>query len=273
MIRLTLKHQPSVPLEAEVLSPSALAELSHDEICALRLYHGKRQVRVDDLFEIEGERSDEVEIHGDLHRVRWLGREMSHGQLTIHGSVGMHLGAYMKGGRIDVHGSAGDWIGGEMKNGFIHVHGHGGGQIGGGYRGSLRGMKNGTIIVDGTAGLEVGLRMRRGTIVIGGMVKDFCGLQMKGGTIVLLEGAEIRTGAWMNRGTIISMQPLQLLPTFQLSCYYNPTFLNVYARYLETLGINVPHMAQDGSWARYCGDCSVPGKGEILVWHPHTVTA
>lgn len=270
MITLTLKEQPTVPLEAEVLSPSRLADLTHSEICGLRLYHGKRQMRVDDFFEVDGERSSDLTIHGDLHRVRLLGREMQHGTLTVHGSVGMHLGAHMKGGRIEVHGDAGDWIGAEMKNGFIHVHGNGGGQIGGGYRGSLRGMKNGTIIVDGTAGLEVGLRMRRGTIVVGGRVKDFCGLQMKGGTIVLLDGAEIRTGAWMNRGTILSLQPLQLLPTFQLSCYYNPTFLHVYARYLQQLGITLPSKAEDGSWARYFGDCSVPGKGEIFIWNPHS---
>jgi len=249
-IKLTLKETPTVPLEAEVLSPSHLAELSHSEICGLRLYHGKRQMRVDDFFDVEGERSDQVEIHGDLRRVRLLGRAMTRGHLSIHGSVGMHLGAHMKGGRIDVYGDASDWIGAEMTNGFIHVHGNGGGQIGGGYRGSLRGMKN-------------------GTIVIGGIVKDFCGLQMKGGTIVLQSGAEIRTGAWMNRGTIISLVPLQLMPTFQLSCYYNPTFLNVYGRYLMTMGIRLPWSAQDGSWARYYGDCSVPGKGEIFIWNPH----
>lgn len=268
-ITLTLKEQPTVPLEAEVLSPSHLAELSHDEIRGLRLFHGKRQLRVDDFFDVSGERSDQLEIHGDLHRVRLLGRGMDRGQLTVHGSVGMHLGAHMKGGRIDVYGNASDWIGAEMKNGFIHVHGNGGGQIGGGYRGSLRGMKNGTIVVDGTAGLEVGLRMRRGTIVVGGIVRDFCGLQMKGGTIVLLSGAEIRTGAWMNRGTIVSLKPLQLMPTFQMSGYCNPTFLNVYARYLRELGIDLPWKAVEGSWARYCGDCSVPGKGEIFIWHPH----
>ena len=67
--------------------------------------------------------------------------------------------------------------------------------VGAAYRGSLAGMKSGTIIVDGSAGLEVGMRMRRGTIVIGGPAKDFTGLQMKGGTIILLSGAEIRTGA------------------------------------------------------------------------------
>ena len=44
----------------------------------------------------------------------------------------------------------------------IRVRGNVGGQVGAGYRGSLAGMRNGLIIVDGTAGLEVGMRMRRG---------------------------------------------------------------------------------------------------------------
>ncbi len=268
MIRLTLKRPPAVPLEAEVLSPSLLAGLSHTEICGLHLYHGKRRMRVDEFFDVEGERSSTVDITGDLRRVRWLGRGMTDGTLTIHGSAGMHLGARMKGGRIEVFGNADDWVGAEMTNGLVRIHGHAGGQIGGAYRGSLRGMKNGTIIVEGTAGLEVGLRMRRGTIVIGGRVRDFCGLQMKGGTIILLDGAEIRTGAWMNRGTILSLRSLKLLPTFRFACYDNPTFIGVHARFLKPLGIRLPHAPTEGSWARYCGDFCVPGKGEIFIWHP-----
>lgn len=268
-ITLTLKQPPAVPLESEVLSPDALCELSNADIRALTIYHGKRQVPLEEFFDVDGERSDEVVIHGDLNKVRWIGRAMSRGSITVHGTVGMHLGAYMKGGRIEVQGDASDWIGAEMKNGFIHVHGNAGGQIGAAYRGSLAGMKNGLIIVDGSAGLEVGMRMRRGTIVLGGIARDFCGLQMKGGTIILQDGAEIRTGAWMNRGTIISLKPLQLMPTFVESNSFNPTFLNVYAKQLQQQhGIHLPFAATEGSYQRYAGDQSVPGKGEILLWQP-----
>lgn len=267
-ITLYLKRQPTVPLEAEVLSPDTVAELSHAEICSLIVYHGKRQLPLGEFFDVEGERSADVEIHGDLNKVRWIGRAMSRGSVTIHGNVGMHLGAYMTDGRIEVHGNAGDWIGAEMKNGLIHVHGNAGGQIGAAYRGSLAGMKNGTILVDGSAGIEVGMRMRRGTIVIGGPARDFAGLQMKGGTIILLSGAEIRTGAWMQRGTIISLQPLQMMPTFSYATAYNPTFVNVYARYIKQFGVDLPDAAGEGTYRRYSGDLSVPGKGEILVWQP-----
>jgi formylmethanofuran dehydrogenase subunit C len=127
-------------------------------------------------------------------------------------------------------------------------------------------MKGGTILVEGSAGIEVGMRMRRGTIAIRGAVRDFAGLQMKGGTLFLMGGAEMRTGAWMARGTIVTGRPIRLLPTFAVACSYNPTFLRLYAKYLKGLGFAVPVEEQDGAYVRYTGDTSVPGKGEILVW-------
>jgi formylmethanofuran dehydrogenase subunit C len=109
------------------------------------------------------------------------------------------------------------------------------------------------------------MRMKRGIIVVGGQVRDFAGLQMKGGTLFLLGGAEIRTGAWMFRGTIVSLKPIKLLPTFAFACSYQPSFLRIYAKHLRALGISLP---ADGSYERYTGDTSLPGKGEILVWQP-----
>ena len=53
MITLTLKEQPSVPLEAEVLSPDVMADLSNEAIRALPVYLGKRQRRLDDFFNVE----------------------------------------------------------------------------------------------------------------------------------------------------------------------------------------------------------------------------
>ena len=263
MIKLTLKEQPSVPLEAEVISPDVLSPLKHDAIRALPVFLGKRQCRLDDFFKVEGELSEEVEVHGDAGKVKWIGRGMTLGRIRVQGNAGMHLGAYMKGGTIEVSGNASDWIGAEMADGFIHVRGNSGGQVGGAYRGSTKGMKGGTIIVGGSSGLEVGLRMRRGVIVLGGPARDFVGLQMKGGTIFLLAGAELRTGAWMTRGTIVSLQPLQLLPTFALACDYSPSFLGIYRRFLSKLAIDTP---ANGAFRRYTGDAAVPGKGEILIW-------
>jgi formylmethanofuran dehydrogenase subunit C len=269
MITLTLKQAVDVvPLEAEALCPDAVAALTNAEIRALPVYLGKKQCRVDDFFTVDGEASDEMEIHGELKKVRWIGRGMSRGRIKIVGNVGMHLGAYMKGGAIEVTGSASDWVGGEMSGGLIRVAGNAGGQIGAAYRGSRGGMTNGTIIVGGSAGLEIGMRMKRGLIAIGGPVRDFTGLEMKGGTIVLRSGAELRTGAWMNRGTIISLAPIPLLPSFLYAATYNPSFMGLYAKHLATLGVTVPYAAKDGAYQRYTGDTSVIGRGEILVWNP-----
>ena len=266
MITLTLKEPPSVPLEAELLSPDAVAPLSHAEICALPVFLGKRQRRVDDFFTVDGEASDELEVRGDAAKVKWIGRGMTRGRVTVAGNAGMHLGAYMKGGSIDVSGNASDWVGAEMAGGSIRVRGNAGGQIGAAYRGSASGMTDGTIVVDGTAGLEVGMRMKRGTIVIGGRARDFAGLQMKGGTIVLRGGAELRTGAWMMRGTIVSLAPIPLLPTFAYASTYAPTFLRLLAKHLARHGVSLPCDEQDGLYRRYNGDSSVPGRGELFIW-------
>ena len=53
-ITLTLKEQPAVPLEAEAISPDMFAGRGLDEICALPVFLGKRQHRLDDFFAVEG---------------------------------------------------------------------------------------------------------------------------------------------------------------------------------------------------------------------------
>ncbi len=268
---LTLKERPTVPLEAEVLAPDVLAPLGPAEVCALPVFLGKRQRRLEDFFAVEGAGGDELEIHGDASRVKWIGRGMTRGRITVVGNAGMHLGAFMKGGTIEVSGNASDWVGGEMRGGLIRIGGNAGGQLGSAYRGSLWGMNGGTILVEGSAGIEIGMRMKRGLIAVRGPVRDFAGLQMKGGTIVLMGGAELRTGAWMARGTILALKPVRLLPTFAYACAYNPAFVKVYARHLRALGFAIPDAASDGTYQRFTGDSAVPGKGEILVWQPHAV--
>jgi len=266
VIRLTLREAPPVPLEAESISPDVLAGRTLDDIRALPVHLGRRARRLDEHFDVEGEPRDEVQIDGDLSRVKWIGRGMSRGRLTIAGNAGMHLGAGMSGGTIEVAGSAGDWLGAEMSGGLIRVRGNAGGQVGAAYRGSPSGMTDGTILVHGTAGLEVGMRMKRGLIAVGGQAGDFAGLQMKGGTIVLASGAGLRTGAWMVRGTIVSLAPVRMLPTFAPAASYNPTFMRVLGRHLASLGWTLPFDERDGSYRRYIGDAVGAARGEILVW-------
>jgi len=268
MLTLTLKSALTVPLEAECLSPDVLAPLAHDTVRALPVMLGKRQHRLDEHFDIEGDGGEEIELRGDLAKVKWIGREMTRGRIRVVGNAGMHLGAYMKGGTIEVTGNATDWVGGEMSGGLIHVRGNAGQKLGSAYRGSMSGMSGGTILVEGSAGIEIGMRMKRGIIVVKGKVRDFAGLQMKGGSLFLLGGAELRTGAWMARGTIVCLKPIRLLPTFAFACDYRPPFMTMYSKHLHGLGFAVPCDSGQGMYRRYNGDAAVPGKGEILVWEP-----
>ena len=128
MLILSIKEEPTVPLEAEVLCPDRLAGLRHEEIRALPVYLGKRQLRLDALFDIEGDGGDELELRGELGKVKWIGRGMTRGRIKVVGNVGMHLGAHMKGRTIEVQGNASDWVGGEMTGGHIHIRGNAGGR-------------------------------------------------------------------------------------------------------------------------------------------------
>jgi formylmethanofuran dehydrogenase subunit C len=265
MSECVLKEEFKLAVEAEVLSPDAIGELGQEEIRKLPMFLGKRQFSVGDFFQVEGERSRNLEIRGNLAQVKWIGRGMTSGSIKIYGNAGMHLGAALKGGLIKVYGDAADWLGAEMTGGQIHIHGNAGGQAGAAYRGSQKGMRGGVILIDGTAGIEVGMRMRRGLIYIRGRVGDFAGLQMRGGTIFLEGAAGIRTGAWMSRGTIVTLEPLQLLPTFIYACTYKPAFLGLVIKQLSDLGAPISERAWYGFVQRYIGDTSGLAKGEILV--------
>ena len=265
-VHLRLKEEPKLPLEAEAVSPEVIGVLSRGEIQRLPVFMGKHQYQLRDFFDVEGERSSCLELHGNLAKVKLIGRGMTGGSIVIHGNAGMHLGASMSGGSIVVHGNTTDWLGAEMSGGLIHVHGNSGGQVGAAYRGSRKGMRGGVILIGGTAGIEVAMRMRRGLIWIQGRVGDFAGLQMLGGTLFLGGKVGLRTGAWMSRGTIVALEPLVLLPTFIYACTYEPGFLRLLAKQLRDLGVPILEQGWKNLVKRYTGDTSGLGKGEILIF-------
>jgi formylmethanofuran dehydrogenase subunit C len=267
-VHLQLKEEPGLPLEAEALSPDVIGDLSREEILRLPAFLGNRQYQLSDFFDVEGERSRSLELHGNLAKVKWIGNRMTGGNIVIHGNAGMHLGSAMSGGSITVHGNISDWAGAEMRGGLIRIHGDAGGQVGAAYRGSRKGMSGGAILIDGAAGIEVAMRMRRGLISIQGRIGDFAGLQMMGGTLFLGGKAGLRTGAWMSRGTIVTLEQIKLLPTFIYSCNYTPSFLLLLARQLQDLGAPIPAQRWHGSVKCYRGDTSGLGKGEILICAP-----
>jgi formylmethanofuran dehydrogenase subunit C len=261
---LTLREEPVVPLEAEVLCPDRLAGASREEIEALPVWHGNERTRVGEFFAVSGA-GDDVRVEGDLSRVKFVGAGMTAGRLTVAGDVGMHAGAGMRGGELHVEGDAGDWAGAGMRGGTLVVRGSAGRQLGGVYPGERAGMRGGEIVVHGDAGTQVAAGLRRGLVAVGGRVGDSAGLRMLAGTIVALGGVGTRAGHGMRRGSIVTMAPATPPATFAFSCRYRPPFLRLYLRRLRTLGLPVADEHLDGRYARWCGDGLELRRGEILI--------
>lgn len=264
-ITLTLQTISTVPVEAEVISPDRLTGLSAAEIAALPVQHGNQKAALGDFFRVSGSSNGEVRLEGDLSRVKLIGAGMTKGRLIIAGNAGMHVGAGMADGEIVVEGDAGDWAGAEMSAGRLEIKGNAGHLVGSGYRGSTVGMKGGEIIVHGSAGNEIGGAMRRGLIAIGGSSGDFTGVNMLAGTIIVLGQLGWRSGAGMQRGSIISMQNAPILPTFTYACTYRPTFLPIYLRHLQGLGLPITEAHLSGYYRRWSGDSVELNRGEILL--------
>jgi formylmethanofuran dehydrogenase subunit C len=252
-LTLTLREQPDVPLEAEVLTPDRLT----GDIAALPLWHGKERTRVGEFFEVSGS-GDDVRLDGDLSRVRYVGAEMTAGRLTVAGDVGAHVGAGMRGGELHVEGDAGDHAGAGMRGGTLVVRGSAGRKLG-----SER-MRGGEIVVHGDAGAQAGAGLRRGLIAVGGRVGEAAGLRMLAGTIVAVGGVGPWAGAGMRRGSIVTTEAAPL-STFTFSCTYRPPFLRLYLRRLRALGLPVSDEQIDGRYARWCGDGLELRRGEILI--------
>src|SRR3954451_24100333 len=152
-LTLTLREQPDVPLEAEVLTPDRLG--GADDVRALPLWHGKERTRVGEFFAVSGS-GDDVRVEGDLSRVHYVGAGMTAGRLTVAGDVGRHAGAGMRGGELRVEGDAGDSAGAGMSGGALVVRGSAGSRLGGAYAGERAGVRGGEIVVHGDAGERAG---------------------------------------------------------------------------------------------------------------------
>jgi formylmethanofuran dehydrogenase subunit C len=240
--------------------------LTIPQIAALPVQHGNAAAVLGDFFAVTGDAADaDIVIEGDCTRIKWFGHKMTGGRLTIHGSVGTHLGSTMTGGTIEVHGNADDWAGAEMRGGLIRVHGSAGDHAGAAYPGSRRGMRGGELLIDGVAGDELGAVMRRGLIAVGGRTGAFAAAGMVAGTIVVTGPIGPNPAAGMKRGTLAAFGPApELLPTFRYDCSYRPAFIDLYLRRLAALGFAVRAGA---TFRRYRGDLVALGLGEILISH------
>lgn len=265
MITLVPKFKTNFPIFAEKISPNEFSGKTIEEIKNIEVFHGNEKKKIGDLFDVSGENGEEIEIIGDVSKVREIGRGMSKGKIYIKGNVGMHLGREMDGGEIIVEGNVDDYLGAEMKSGFIRVKGNAGNLIGATYRGGNGGMEGGIIIIEGNAGNEVGNTMKLGTIVVYGDLGMFTGIYMKGGTIICFGKIDKRCGAEMYDGTIVAMNEFGLLPTFKSNGIMNPTFLRVFLIELKKYGVPVNEKYIEGMYERFSGDFATTGKGEIFA--------
>jgi formylmethanofuran dehydrogenase subunit C len=128
-------------------------------------------------------------------------------------------------------------------------------------------MTDGTILIGGDVGSEVGAAMRRGILAVGGACGDALGFNMIAGSILVFGACGIRTGANMRRGTIGLFGPERpkLLPTFKLATRDRPLFLRLLFRELALLGFPVDPGLLETDLLLYRGDMVGLGKGEVWM--------
>ena len=160
-MKLNLHTKPEVPLEAESITPGVINKLKKKEIEKIKIFHGNREVNIADFFKVTENKLDILEVEGDMHRIKYLGANMSDGEMQIEGNVGPHLGSAMSGGFIKVNGNTGDWIAPEMSGGRIHISGNSGHCIASAYRGASKGVTGGEIVIEGIVkkGRQVGKKI------------------------------------------------------------------------------------------------------------------
>jgi formylmethanofuran dehydrogenase subunit C len=264
-VTLTLRIPPPARISVGALVPERLRGLDARSVAATSVRCGRETVKVGDLFEVSGAGDEVLVFAGDLRRVDGIGAHMSGGRLLVQGSCGDHVGARMRGGEIYVDGDAGAWAGAEMAGGLVRVLGDAGARLGGAYPGVRAGMSGGEIVVSGDAGEEAGAGMRRGLIAVGGGTGNGAGLRMLAGTVIALRGIGAEAGLGNRRGSLVSGAPLEPLPGYVFATRYRPPALLLQLRRARELGLTVGEALLRGAWARWSGDRTELGRGEILI--------
>ena len=265
-LTLTLRTQPPARVWAAALDPRRLLGLRASDVAALTLRCGRETVAVGELFEVSGAPDEQLVLSGDLRRVDGIGASMSGGRVLVEGSCGDYLGARMTGGEIDVRGDAGDWAGAELHGGVLGVSGDAGPRLGAACPGTRAGMTGGEIVVSGDAGEEAGAGMRRGLVAVGGGTGNGAGLRMLAGTVLALGGIGAEAGLGNKRGSLVSGRAVEPLPSYAFASRFHPPALRLQLLRVRELGLAVPDSLLNGSWARWSGDRTELGRGEVLIF-------
>jgi formylmethanofuran dehydrogenase subunit C len=265
-LTFTLKHRPEQRVDMSLLVCHHVKDLTLADIAALTLQSGKRKLRVDELFTIDGSDTQNIIIKNSVDKLDFIGKELEGGCISVEGDAGAYLGFGMKSGDIKVSGNAGIYTACEMKKGYLEVSGDAGDFLGAALPGNKMGMKGGTILVKGNVGARAGDHMRRGNILIEGNAGDYCGSRMTAGTIAVMGHTGRYLGYAMRRGTLLLWNQPQLSASFNDCGAHTLAFLPILFASFKSLNSRFA----DASSAfkrvqRYAGDMSEMGRGEVLV--------
>jgi formylmethanofuran dehydrogenase subunit C len=265
-LSLVLRTPPPGRVDASVLTPERLRGRGAREVSALTLSCGRLRLPLGELFDVAGTGDDHLFVAGDLRSIDRIGHGMATGQIVVDGSSGHHLGAGMSGGEILVDGDVGAWAGAEMRGGHLTIRGNAGDRLGGAYPGTRAGMSGGEIVITGDAGQEAGAGLRRGLVAIGGRAGAGAGLRMLAGTVIALGGVGAEAGMGNKRGSIVSGAPVRPLPGYTFAVRYAPPALRLQLRQLKRRYLPVDDALLTGQWARWSGDRTELGRGEMLIF-------
>lgn len=262
-LTFTLKNTLQFSLNCAPLNTTKLAGLRPSDIAKIKLNYGNKKVPTLQLFEIEGDDTDNIVFKNTSPLMDYIGADSQTGTITIDGDAGNYCGYKLSNATMTVNGNLGDFTACNMVSGKLIINGNTGDFLGGASAGLKKGMRGGTVLVKGNAGDRAGDQMRRGMILIEGNVGDYCASRMIAGTIGVLGTLGSYTGFNMKRGTIL----VKNLPTL------HPTMLDCGTHTLPFMDIMLKTFKQlDSSFAsldslrvqRYVGDAAMQGNGELL---------
>lgn len=266
-LTLALRESPPHRIDMGALLRPGAEGIKASDLARRPLWLGNRQIPAGELFEVREGDPERIVIANACERLDRIGASMDRGELLVEGDCGAYLGEQMSGGRIRVIGNADAYVGTGMAGGHIQVCGHAGDFAGGAIVGERRGMRGGTLLIEGDCGDRAGDRMRRGLLLIAGRTGAYCGSRMLAGTLACLGGTGPEAGHGMRRGTLLlHHEPQGLPPTFNDSGALPLGFLVLLLRELVALdpafgALGPAHRPV----RRYVGDLACQGRGEILI--------
>ncbi|SMG65434.1 [similarity to] formylmethanofuran dehydrogenase 2 subunit C AltName: Full=Tungsten-containing formylmethanofuran dehydrogenase II subunit C [methanotrophic bacterial endosymbiont of Bathymodiolus sp.] len=265
-LTFSAKHETAQRVDMSPLVCQLLKELSLADIAAIELQNGKRKIRVDELFDISGEDSQDIIINNSYAKLDFIGKELASGRMTVQGEAGAYFGMGMKSGELLADGSVGLYAACEMKNGLLTINGDAGDFLGAALPGNKQGMKGGTVLVKGNVGQRAGDHMRRGIMLIEGNAGDYCGSRMVAGTIAVMGSTGRFLGYAMQRGTILLWKQPQLSATFNDCGSHTLAFLPILFKSFTSFDSKfAKESATFNRVRRYGGDMAEKGRAEVLV--------